>query len=58
MTGSIVLRETSDGVREVVQGQLKVAVPLFGGKIETEIAKGIVAAARAEERTGRAWLSA
>jgi hypothetical protein len=58
MTGSIVLEETADGVREVVHGQLKVAVPIFGGKIETELARGIVAAAGAEEKTGRKWLAA
>lgn len=57
MTGTIVLEETPDGVREVVRGRLKVALPLFGGKIEAEIAKGIVAAARQEEKTGRAWLA-
>ncbi len=40
MTGSIILEATTDGVHEVVHGELKVAVPFFGGKIETEIAKG------------------
>ena len=57
MTGSIVLRETSDGVHEVVRGELKVSLPFIGGKIEAEIAKGIVAAARKEQETGRTWLS-
>ena len=57
MTGSIVIEETTEGVREVVHGQLRAAVPFFGGKIESELAKGIVSAARAEERTGRDWLA-
>lgn len=58
MTGSIVLEETAEGVREVVQGELRATVPFFGGKVESELAKGIVAAARAEEKTGREWLAA
>jgi hypothetical protein len=57
MTGEIVLTETPDGVHETVHGRLKVAVPLFGGRIESELAKGIVAAAAEEERAGRAWLA-
>ncbi len=57
MTGTIVLEEDPDGVRELVRGKLKVAVPFLGGKIENEIAKAIEAAARAEEETGRAWLA-
>lgn len=58
MAGSIVIAKTSDGVRETVSGGLVVSVPFIGRKIEAEIAKGIVAAAREEQETGRAWLSA
>lgn len=58
MTGTIVVQETSTGVSETVSGVLKVSVPFIGGKIEAEIAKGIVAAARQEQETGRAWLAA
>ncbi len=56
MTGTMTLEEGADGVHEHINGELTVAVPFFGAKIETEIAKGIVAAARAEETTGRKWL--
>lgn len=57
MTGTLVVETDGHGVREVVRGQLKVGVPFFGGRIEAEIAKAIVAAAREEERTGRSWLA-
>jgi hypothetical protein len=57
MTGAIVLEPTSDGVRESITGDLKVSIPLVGRKIEPEIAKGVLAAVRVEERTGRGWLA-
>ena len=43
--------------RELVTGQVKVAIPFLGGKIEPEIAKGIVTAMRVEQKTGREWLA-
>ena len=33
------------------------SIPFFGKKIEPEIAKGIKAAIRAEEKTGQTWLA-
>jgi hypothetical protein len=57
MTGTIVLESTEDGCREVMTGTVKVSIPFLGGKIEPEIAKAIVAAAKAEQRTGREWLA-
>jgi hypothetical protein len=58
LTGSLSLEETPAGVVEVVQGDLRVSIPFIGKKIEAEIAKGIMAAARKEEDTGREWLGA
>jgi hypothetical protein len=57
MTGVIVLEATPDGCREVITGQVKVSIPFLGGKIEPEIAKGIRAAIKAEQKTGREWLA-
>jgi hypothetical protein len=57
MTGTIVLEATADGSRQVVAGEVKVSVPFFGGKVEPELAKGIVAALRVEEKTAREWLA-
>jgi hypothetical protein len=57
MTGSVVLEPTSDGCHEVVTGKVKVSIPLLGGKIEPEIAKGILTALKVEQQTGREWLA-
>jgi hypothetical protein len=57
MTGTIVLEPTSDGCHEVVTGQVKVSIPLLGGRIEPEIAKGILTAIKVEQKTGREWLA-
>ncbi len=57
MTGLLTLEPAGDGTRERISGDLTVSVPFVGKKIETEVAKGIVAAAATEEQTGRAWLS-
>jgi hypothetical protein len=40
-----------------IEGDLKVAIPIFGKKVEPEIAKGIYAAIKQEQRTGTSWLS-
>lgn len=57
MTGVIVLEATPDGCRQVITGQVKVSIPFLGSKIEPEIAKGIRAAIKAEQNTGREWLA-
>jgi uncharacterized protein DUF2505 len=57
MTGEITVTHDATGVQESVHGRLQVAVPFFGGRVESELAKAIVAAARQEEQTGRAWLA-
>lgn len=57
LTGTITLAPNGSGCHEVVDGDLKVSIPFFGKKIEPEIAKGIKAAIRAEEKTGQSWLA-
>lgn len=57
MTGTITVTAGVDGARELVTGDLRVGVPFIGRKIEAEVAKGIVAAARKEQETGREWLA-
>ncbi len=58
MSGALTLEELADGVRELVRGDLRVSIPFLGKKIEGEIARGILAAARKEEQVGRQWLAA
>ena len=57
LRGSLTIDASAHGAREMVRGELKVSIPLFGKKIETEIAHGILAAARKEEEVGRRWLA-
>ena len=57
LAGTITLAPVGEGCQEVVDGELTVSIPFFGKKIEPEIAKGIKAAIRAEEKTGQTWLS-
>lgn len=56
LKGSITLRPDGDGTVQTVQGDLKVAIPLVGGKIETLISDLLTQALKAEQRVGRAWL--
>jgi hypothetical protein len=57
-TGTIALAENgSGGTVETVAGDLKVNIPLVGGKLEGLIIDLIKAAMRSEENVGRSWLS-
>ncbi len=58
MTGSAALTPNGSGSKEVVEGDVKVAVPLIGRKIEPEIVKVIVAALKIEQRAGIDWATA
>ncbi|MEO6700810.1 MAG: DUF2505 domain-containing protein [Jatrophihabitantaceae bacterium] len=58
MVGTAVLSADGDGSREVVTGDVKVAIPLLGRKIEPEIVKVIEAALRIEQRVGDEWVQA
>ncbi len=57
MRGTATLVEVDGVTTETVDLQVTVKIPLVGGKIEELIAKLIGSALRAEERTGKAWLS-
>ncbi len=56
MVGSVSLEPFADGSRMRIVGDVKVRIPFVGRKIAAELAKAIVAAAAAEERTGLSWL--
>lgn len=56
MTGTMTTEAIGEGVRTSLQGDLKVAVPFFGSRIEPEIAKGILAAVEKEQQTADRWL--
>jgi hypothetical protein len=55
MTGAVSIQGTGAGCVITIEGDLKVAIPLLGRKIESEIAKGIYAAVEREQETGAAW---
>lgn len=55
-TGTIRLAPDGDGTVEVVELDIRVKVPLVGGKLEKLMADNIEAGYRAEHTVGRAWL--
>jgi hypothetical protein len=57
MTGSMVLSPDGRGCTELVTGEVTVAIPFLGRRIEPEIVKVIEAALRIDQRVGEAWLS-
>lgn len=57
LVGGIRLEEDGDGTRQVVEGDLKVNVPLVAGKLEKIIAELLSSAIRAEEQAGKRWLA-
>ncbi len=57
VTGSIQLASNGGGTTETVTGDVKVSVPLVGGKLEKLIADLLGSALRNEQRVGRAWLA-
>jgi len=54
--GTIRLAPDGDGTVEVVELDVKVKVPLVGGKLEKLMADNIEAGYRTEHTVGRAWL--
>lgn len=58
MDGTMTIRGTATGAELVVDGELKVKIPLIGKKVEPEVAKAIVAALRVESAEGRAKFAA
>lgn len=57
LTGTISLEGDDSGTVETVDGDLKVSIPVFGGKLEKLISDLLDAALDAEEEVGRAWLA-
>lgn len=55
--GTITLRAEGSGTREVVELELKIKVPLIGGKLEKLLAERITAGMDAEHEVGVAWLA-
>lgn len=57
VTGSITLQPDGDGTREVVELELRIKVPLIGGKLERLLAEKITAGMDAEHEVGIAYLA-
>lgn len=57
MSGDVLVAEDDAGTTETVRMDVKVGIPLIGGKIEGLIADLLTKALRAENKVGREWLS-
>ena len=57
MKGGIVLRGDGSSTTETVAGEIKVSIPMLGGKLEALIGDLLASALRTEQRVGRAWLA-
>ncbi len=57
MEGTIRLVEVDGGVTETVEAEVKVAIPLIGGKLEDFIGGMLLRALKAEQRVGVKWLA-
>jgi TusA-related sulfurtransferase len=57
LKGAIRLSGNGSGTVETVSGDIKVSIPLLGGKLEALIGDLLGAALDTEERVGRAWLA-
>jgi uncharacterized protein YndB with AHSA1/START domain len=55
-TGTVSLAPDGDGTVELVELEIKVKVPLIGGKLEKLMADQIESGFRVEHTVGRAWL--
>ncbi len=58
MNGTLALDVVGSGVRQRIDGELRVSVPFVGKKIEPEIAKAILAGVEKEQEVGIRWLAA
>jgi hypothetical protein len=56
MKGAITLRPDGNGTVETVTGELKIHIPIVGGKIEHLVIDLFEHALDAEQRVGRTWL--
>ena len=57
IAGTVALVEADGVTTETIDLEIRVRIPLVGGKIEELLAKLLGSALRAEERTGKEWLS-
>ncbi|NEE02456.1 DUF2505 domain-containing protein [Phytoactinopolyspora halotolerans] len=55
--GTMQLQGSGTTTTVTIRGDIKAAVPLFGGKIEGAVHQGLTEAAKIEEQVGRAWLA-
>jgi Protein of unknown function (DUF2505) len=54
--GTVSIAAERAGTREVVDGTVKVSIPLVGRKLEAEVVRGLKAALEVEGRIGAGWL--
>lgn len=57
LKGTITLTEGDGVVVETVEAEVKVHIPMIGGKLERLIADLLESALRSEQKVGEAWLS-
>lgn len=57
LKGTVTLRPDGSGTVETVAGELRVNIPVVGGKIEKLVADLLTEALLAEQRVGKAWLA-
>lgn len=57
LSGTITLEPTDTGTVETVELEVKVKVPLIGGKLEGLLVDVVTAALKVENRVGVAWLA-
>lgn len=57
MKGTVTLNGDADGTTEVVEAEVKVSIPLVGGKLEGFIGDMLLKALKAENKVGTRWLA-
>ena len=57
MRGTVTLSERDGETVETIQGDIKVSIPIVGGKLEALIGDLLASALRSEARVGRDWLA-
>ena len=57
MKGDIALEGNGSGTTETVAGEIKVSIPMVGGKLESMIGDLLRSALRTEEKVGRKYLA-
>ena len=55
--GTITLRPEGSGSREIIELDLKIKVPLIGGKLEKLLAETVTAGVESDHAVGVAWLA-